>query len=120
MSGDPRFHKLLKEIGDLHDKKQEDYGTDDDPFANVRQVEQIGIEPWKGSVVRMGDKWKRIQKFTRQGNLANESFEDSLMDMAVYALITVILYREAPEPEPEGSNITVTWASQVARTGRHD
>ena len=34
--GDPRFHYELARLGDLHDKKQVDYGTDNDPFANVR------------------------------------------------------------------------------------
>ncbi len=34
--GSESFHALLKEMGELHDRKQEDYGTDGDPFANVR------------------------------------------------------------------------------------
>ena len=94
VTGDPRFHELLKELGRLHDKKQEDYGTDNDAFANVRGVQELGIKPYVGALVRMSDKWKRIQKFARFGSLSNESFEDSLMDMAVYSLICLVLYRE--------------------------
>lgn len=95
--GDPRFHALLAEIGELHDRKQRDYGTDSDPFANVRASAELGIEPWRGVVNRMGDKWSRIKQFCKRGTLANEGFEDSLLDIAVYALIGLILYREAKE-----------------------
>ena len=41
--GDPRFHSLLKQIGDLHDKKQQDYGSSADPFANIRGGEEFGV-----------------------------------------------------------------------------
>jgi hypothetical protein len=102
MAGDPRFHELLDEIGRLHDKKQQDYGTDVDPFANVRASEEFGVAPWIGSLVRMNDKVTRLKSFARKGTLANESVEDSLLDIAVYALIGLILYREEdPDLLPE-------------------
>ena len=94
MAGDKRFHALLKEIGDLHDKKQADYGRADDPFANVRGSSEWGVDPWIGSLIRATDKVKRLQKAARGGALENESVEDSMMDLAVYALIALILYRE--------------------------
>lgn len=97
--GDPRLHALLREIGFLHDKKQEDYGTDEDPFANVRQSEQWGVPAWVGAMVRLNDKVKRLQAFAQKGSLANESAEDSMMDIAVYALIALILYREASDAD---------------------
>lgn len=94
MAGDKRFHDLLKQIGDLHDKKQEDYGKDTDPFANVRGAGEWGIAPWVGALLRGTDKMRRLQKLAQKGSLANESAEDSMMDIAVYALIALILYRE--------------------------
>lgn len=97
VKGDPRFHALLAEIGRLHDKKQQDYGRDDDPFANVRASSDWGIPAWVGCMVRGTDKIKRLQKAARVGKLANESVEDSLMDLAVYSLIALILYREADD-----------------------
>jgi hypothetical protein len=97
-AGDPRFHALLKEIADLHDKKQEDYGTDGDPFANVRASRDFGVSPWIGAVIRLHDKVIRLKSFSRRGVLANESVEDSLLDIAVYALIALVLYREEREP----------------------
>lgn len=93
-AGDPRFHALLKQMGALHDKKQEDYGTDHDPFANVRASQEWGVPPWVGALVRLNDKVHRLQQFARKGVLANESAEDSMMDIAVYALIALVLYRE--------------------------
>lgn len=95
--GDPRFHALLKDIGALHDQKQQDYGRGDDPFANVRASLEWGIEPWVGALVRATDKVKRLQKAARGGNLVNESIEDSMMDLAVYALISLVLFRESNE-----------------------
>ena len=97
MKGDPRFHAELKRLGDLHDRKQEDYGTTEDPFANVRSAVEFGVEPWRGALVRMGDKVTRLKQYAKSGSLSNESFEDSLDDLAVYAIICKILHREANE-----------------------
>jgi len=92
--GDPRFHALLQELGALHDKKQQDYGTAQDPLANVRASQDWGIPPWVGSCIRLNDKVKRLQSLAKNGSLANESAEDSLKDIAVYALIALILLKE--------------------------
>jgi len=95
MTGDPRFHALLRRLGELHDRKQEDYGREGDPFANVRASEDFGIPGWIGCLVRMNDKMRRLMKAARGGTLANESVEDSFLDLAVYAIIGYILYRES-------------------------
>lgn len=94
MDSDARFHALLSEIGELHDRKQRDYGKDDDPFANVRAAQDWGMPPWVGAFVRISDKVHRLKRFAARGELANESAEDSMMDIAVYALIALLLYRE--------------------------
>lgn len=94
MAGDPRFHALLREIGKLHDKKQQDYGAEGDPFANVRASSNWGIAPWVGALCRLNDKVHRLQQYAKKGVLANESAKDSMMDIAVYALIAYILYEE--------------------------
>jgi nucleoside 2-deoxyribosyltransferase len=92
--GDARFHAHLKRLGTLHDKKQRDYGSDADPFANVRGAREWGIEPWVSALVRATDKIKRLQKFARRGSLENESALDSFDDLAVYAVIARILFEE--------------------------
>ena len=40
------FYVSLMEIGELHARKQKDYGVEGDPFANVRaSVSQLGWAP---------------------------------------------------------------------------
>jgi hypothetical protein len=90
-----RFHELLHEAGALHDKKQEDYGRDNDPFANVRASSNWGVPPWVGAMIRGNDKVNRLQTFAQKKELKNESARDSLMDLAVYALIAIVLMEEA-------------------------
>lgn len=92
-----RFHELVSEIADLHDLKQADYGADSDPFANVRASEDFGVPGWVGAAVRLNDKVRRLQSFSRKGSLANESVVDSFLDIAVYALIGLVLYEQETE-----------------------
>jgi hypothetical protein len=92
--GSERFHELLREIGDLHDKKQSDYGREHDPFANVRASTEWGVPSWVGAMVRATDKLRRLQTFAIRGTLANEGVADSLKDLAVYSLIALVLFEE--------------------------
>lgn len=87
-----RLHELLREAAELSDRKQRDYGTAADPFANVAAAGEWGIAPWVGAMVRLTDKVRRLQTFARRGTLENESAVDSFMDIAVYALIARILF----------------------------
>ena len=96
-----RFHQLLKTMGGLHDLKQLDYGAADDPFANVRSSQDFGIRPWVGALVRGNDKMKRLQKKAREGSLANEPAIDSFLDLAVYAIIALVLFEEEEGLLPE-------------------
>ena len=89
-----RFHTLLAELGTLHDRKQVDYGRGDDPFANVRASEEWGMAPWIGAMIRLTDKVRRLQAFAIKGTLANEGVEDSLKDIAVYAIIALVLFEQ--------------------------
>jgi hypothetical protein len=96
-----KFHDLLKEIGDLHDRKQADYGTDASPFANVEASADFGIQPWIGAMVRANDKMRRIQKAAKGHQLVNEGLRDSLMDLAVYSLIALVLLEKGSEQREE-------------------
>ena len=92
--GDTRFHEILKELGELHDKKQEDYGSSVDPFANIRSSASWGVPPWVAALIRGGDKLRRLQSYVETGTLRNEGVEDSLRDMAVYIIIALIMWEE--------------------------
>lgn len=97
MTGDPRFHSLLEEVREIHDRKQADYGRPADPFANVRASQEWGIEPWVGAMVRATDKVRRLQTAASGSQLKNEGIEDSLLDLATYSLIALVLFRESDQ-----------------------
>lgn len=96
--GDERFHRALRNLGLLHDRKQMDYGTDQDPLANVRASEDWGVPAWVGALIRGNDKNRRLQTYARRGSLANEGARDSFMDGAVYFILALILYDEVTHP----------------------
>lgn len=71
--------------------KNHDYtGATDDPFANFRRCEQLGVcSAEQGFLVRMTDKLARITSFVQQGNLQvkDESVQDTLLDLANYCAL---------------------------------
>ena len=94
-----RFYELLDTMKQTHDAKRHDYANEEDVFANFRTCEQAGIPAWKGCCVRIGDKFSRIMGFAKKEKLKvkDESIKDTLIDMANYALIALILYEEEQE-----------------------
>ena len=100
-----RFYEIIDVIKNLHDQKRHDYGANEDIFANFRLSELSGISAWQGSVVRMGDKYARISNFIKKGEFKfkGENIKDTFMDMAIFSLITMILYEEEEEKHDESS-----------------
>ncbi len=94
--GTDEFEEILANMLDTHQRKDHDYAGEV-PYSNLRECEKMGIPAWQGVVIRMGDKWSRIQNFVKQGELRvkDETILDTLMDMAVYSVIAMILYKEA-------------------------
>jgi len=97
LGGDIRFHAALDELAVMHEQKNADYGATSDPYANVRAGAAWGVEPWVAAMVRASDKIRRLQLFAETGTLRNEGVEDSLLDLASYALIALLLFRETKE-----------------------
>ena len=96
MNQSERFYELLEEMKTTHNAKRHDYASTEDVFANFRHCEIAGIPAWKGVAVRISDKFSRIMGFARKERLEvkDESIKDTLVDMANYALIALILYEE--------------------------
>tara|TARA_B100001287_G_scaffold261627_1_gene250840 strand:+ start:371 stop:691 length:321 start_codon:yes stop_codon:yes gene_type:complete len=96
-----RFYELLEEMKRTHNAKRHDYANTKDVFANFRTCELAGIPAWKGCCVRIGDKFSRIMGFAKKEKLEvkDESIKDTLIDMANYALIALILYEESERGE---------------------
>ena len=90
------YHKkLTEEIHDLYQRKNHDYG---DSFG--RTYEALGII---SAATRISDKYNRFVTLAK-GNKAlvnTESIRDTLIDMANYALMTII---ELDNAEQENTN----------------
>lgn len=97
LEGDPRFYGILREMGLLHAKKNRDYGTDEDPLANIRAAEEFTIPAWMAALNRENDKTVRLKTFCKKRTLANEGVEDSFLDKANYSVLALILYRECKD-----------------------
>jgi len=92
-----RFNEIVKEMTELHDRKNQDYAGDD-YLSNFLMCEKyLGIPAWKGSLIRLGDKVSRIMNIARTGEISvsDETVVDTLIDLAVYAIITRILYENS-------------------------
>ena len=91
MAHNPRFSQILKELEEIHNRKNDDYaGQNKDPLANLREF------GWKGGVVRISDKYFRLKNFTKSEKLSikDETIIDTLNDLANYAILTRILYED--------------------------
>lgn len=82
-----RFHELVEKMEQDFLSKNHDY-SGSDPYSSFKDF------GWKGVVVRIGDKFNRIKNFTKSDILKvkDESIIDTLKDLAVYAIITIILF----------------------------
>ena len=89
------FLALLDEMQRLHESKSADYGSEDDPLANIRQgADFVNIEPWRGCMVRIADKVQRLRTYCRTGRLVHEGVRDTLLDLSAYSLLAIVLFDE--------------------------
>ena len=80
------FKNITQEMLETYSKKNVDY---DDAFT--KSLEEDGLLVAK---IRLSDKYKRFSALIKQENLVkDESIEDTLLDMASYAIMTVMFNR---------------------------
>jgi hypothetical protein len=105
MHGHPHFYKLLERMAEVHSAKNHDYAGDENPLYNLHAVKRVDIEPSVGAFVRMLDKWTRLEMFVKNGVLyvKDENIVDTLIDLANYALLMIILLKEEKD-EKENQN----------------
>ena len=78
-------HRMIcDEINELYAKKNHDYG---DSFAQSFREEGMAMVR-----IRLGDKFNRLKALTRGGEqkVVDESIRDTLIDLANYAIMTVL------------------------------
>lgn len=86
-----RFHDLLRELGELHDRKQATYGRPDSPFSNYLSSEELGIPPWRYVVARVCEKMSRLQSFAKKNQTNEDQTIRELKDIAACSIIAVVL-----------------------------
>ena len=94
--GHSDFYKLLDELKEIHSNKNHHYSGEGDPFKNFKLSENMGLPAWKGCLIRISDKFSRLCSFAKKEEykVKDENIEDTLLDLAIYSLIDIILYRE--------------------------
>lgn len=89
-----RFEEITLDLVTLHRQKASAYGD------NLTRVERIGVRPSVGVLIRMMDKWSRIENLTRAAvegasiDTGDESLIDSARDLASYAILLIELLEQ--------------------------
>lgn len=83
-----RHMAICQELNNLYDRKNADYG---DSFHQSYLEEGLAMVR-----IRLGDKMSRFKTLTRKGTqeVKDESIRDTLMDLANYAIMTVMEMEE--------------------------
>lgn len=84
-----RFREIANQMADLYERKNHDYG---DSFGETfRKLGPIS------AITRITDKYNRIVSLTTKGErkVDGEAIEDTLIDLANYAIMTVMEMRES-------------------------
>lgn len=90
--------------------KNRDYrGATQDPFANFRGSEFLGVDPILGILMRCMDKFQRIRSFATTGTLAvqAESFEDAVVDVINYMVLAAGMAEERVGAAASGHGPTI-------------
>lgn len=78
-----RFTEITNNMAKIHAAKNHDYGN-----SFEQSLDKFGLV---ASVVRLGDKMNRIESLTKkEAQVKDESIKDTLLDMANYAIMTVM------------------------------
>lgn len=82
------FNSLLDQIKDTHKRKNHDYGNS---FA--KSMDEFGMS---AAAIRLSDKLNRFKSLIKdEAQVKDESIEDTLLDMAAYAIMTVEYIRSS-------------------------
>jgi hypothetical protein len=107
-SGHPRVYEILDELAELHEKKNRDYASANDPLGNFRRVSittcgllNQNIPSWYHPAVvammYMSKQYDAMVEMVANNKVQGqaEGLIDKMKDIAVYAVITMVLLEEA-------------------------
>ena len=104
--------QIFEDLKALHIAKDGDYAGEE-PLSNFKRCEAFGVPAWKGALIRLSDKYSRLVSLVGKNGehaVKGEGLEDTLMDLAVYAIITLALMQPKPlsnnrKEEPYGTGL---------------
>lgn len=101
------FHKdILEEIHSTYRKKNADYG---DSFN--KSLEKYGLI---SASIRMNDKFERFDSLiVNEQRVADENIDDTLLDLANYAIMTAMWIRQRRDNESDGGWIPSAYKGDV-------
>ena len=76
------FANIVEEMTELYEKKNHDYG---DSFKEM--FNEFGMT---SALIRLSDKYRRLKTLAKSDAKVNESVRDTLIDLACYAVMTII------------------------------
>ena len=93
--------KMFEDAVHIMKRKRHDYSGFDDPFRNLRDAEFVNVDPLKGVMVRIMDKFARVRAFIEQGELLvnDEAIRDTLVDALNYTCILAAMIEEVMNNE---------------------
>lgn len=95
-----RHQSLCVELRDMYMSKNDSYG---DSFSKT--FSELGII---SSVTRMNDKMERIKSLVMGANENDEKLEETLRDLANYAIMTIMEIENKNESSPSERRIVTT------------
>jgi len=92
-----KFSDTLQDMLELTKKKNADYSWQEDAFSSFKLVEKLWVcdtETW--FITRMTDKMSRLNNLLKswQQKVLDEKIEDTLLDLANYAIIMKLYLEE--------------------------
>lgn len=91
-------YALFQKALDIMGPKRKDYSGSNQPFTNFYSSLHVGVEPWRGSMVRWLDKVQRMRQLAEkggEGDVKDESLIDTAADALNYCAITLGLIIES-------------------------
>lgn len=98
--GHPQFYKLLDELAELHAKKNAQYASQSNPLGNFQRTAKLADKLFKPDINKplamalcyMAKQVDAVYDIVGENKKNTvDSLEDKLKDIAVYALLCIIL-----------------------------
>jgi len=97
------YQEITQKMYDIIKTKNQDYAGAGEAFTNFNQIELItkGVVSREfGTIVRMTDKLSRVVRLLQNTNqVLDEKIEDTLMDLANYSILLILMLKEKRESE---------------------